>query len=62
MTMHQDVQAKVQGEIDSALGGSRLPELEDQDSLPYVRNIMKEVFRRRSVTWYGWYPASARRW
>lgn len=53
MTMHQDVQAKAQAEIDSYLGGSRLPEVEDRECLPYVNNIVKEVFRWRSVVPLG---------
>ncbi|KAF8592851.1 cytochrome P450 [Ceratobasidium sp. AG-I] len=53
MTLHQDVQAKAQAEIDSVLGGSRLPEMEDQESLPYVCNVLKELMRWRTVTPLG---------
>ncbi|KAF8598010.1 cytochrome P450, partial [Ceratobasidium sp. AG-I] len=60
MTLHQDVQAKAQAEIDSVLGGSRLPEMEDQESLPYVCNLLKELMRWRTVTPLGVPHASIR--
>ncbi|KAH7320412.1 cytochrome P450 [Rhizoctonia solani] len=44
MAMHPDIQAKAQAEIDSVIG-TRLPELADQDSLPYVQCIVKEAMR-----------------
>lgn len=53
MTMHQDVLAKAQAEIDGLLGGSRLPEMQDQEHLPYVHNVLKEVLRWRSVVPLG---------
>ncbi|KAF8595467.1 cytochrome P450 [Ceratobasidium sp. AG-I] len=49
MILNPDVQAKGQKEIDDLLEGARLPEIEDQESLPYVCNILKEVLRWRSV-------------
>ncbi|CAE6427681.1 unnamed protein product [Rhizoctonia solani] len=44
MAMHPDIQTKAQAEIDSVIG-TRLPELADQDSLPYVQRIVKETLR-----------------
>ncbi|CAE7142676.1 unnamed protein product [Rhizoctonia solani] len=44
MAMHPDIQAKAQAEIDAAIG-TRLPELADQDALPYVWCIVKEAMR-----------------
>ncbi|KDN34232.1 hypothetical protein RSAG8_12675, partial [Rhizoctonia solani AG-8 WAC10335] len=49
MVLHPEVQAKAQAEIDSILGGTRLPEMTDRESLPYVCCIVKEVLR--------WWPA-----
>ena len=49
MIQNPDVQAKGQKEIDNLLEGARLPEIEDQESLPYINSIMKEVFRWRTV-------------
>ncbi|KAL5639413.1 hypothetical protein ACGC1H_006803 [Rhizoctonia solani] len=46
MAMYPDIQAKAQAEIDSAIG-TRLPELADQDVLPYVQCIVKEAMRWR---------------
>ncbi|CCO36214.1 O-methylsterigmatocystin oxidoreductase Short=OMST oxidoreductase [Rhizoctonia solani AG-1 IB] len=34
MVLHPEVQTKAQAEIDSVLGGTRLPEMADRDSLP----------------------------
>ncbi|GAB1524605.1 hypothetical protein RhiTH_007759 [Rhizoctonia solani] len=48
MAMHPDVQAKAQAELDAVIG-TRLPEMADRDSLPYIRRIVKEVFRWRMV-------------
>ncbi|CAE7097490.1 unnamed protein product [Rhizoctonia solani] len=48
MAIHQDIQAKVQAEIDNAIG-TRLPEMADWESMPYVRCIVKEVLRWRSA-------------
>ncbi|CAE6458090.1 hypothetical protein ACGC1H_006834 [Rhizoctonia solani] len=49
MVLHPEVQAKAQAEIDSVLGGARLPEMTDRESMPYVCCIVKEVLR--------WWPA-----
>ncbi|KAH7320409.1 cytochrome P450 [Rhizoctonia solani] len=46
MAMHADVQIKAQTEIDNVIG-TRVPEMADWDSLPYIRCIVKEVLRWR---------------
>ncbi|KAF8594594.1 cytochrome P450 [Ceratobasidium sp. AG-I] len=53
MILHPEIQARAQAELDSELGGSRLPELSDRDSLPYINMILKEVMRWRTVTPLG---------
>ena len=53
MILHPEVQARAQAELDSELGGSRLPELSDRNSLPYINLVMKEVLRWRTVTPLG---------
>ncbi|KIK66031.1 hypothetical protein GYMLUDRAFT_158739 [Collybiopsis luxurians FD-317 M1] len=45
MVMHPDVQVRGQEEIDSVIGGDRLPTFEDRQSLPYVESIYREVMR-----------------
>ncbi|KZT70836.1 cytochrome P450 [Daedalea quercina L-15889] len=45
MIIHEEVYAKAQREIDEVVGSTRLPELNDRDSLPYVDAILKEVYR-----------------
>jgi cytochrome P450 len=50
MTLYPDVQRKAQAEIDSVVGNSRLPDFSDQDALPYVQAVLKEVLRWHPVT------------
>ena len=46
MTLHPEIQAKAQAEVDSILGhDKRLPTFEDKPKLPYVNAIVKEVLR-----------------
>jgi cytochrome P450 len=45
MTIHPDIQARAQAELDSVVGTDRLPTFDDRDSLPYINAICKEVFR-----------------
>lgn len=59
MVMYPEVQTKAQAEIDAILGGVRLPEMTDRDSMPYMRSIVKEVFRWKTVVPLGkmsWFP------
>ena len=45
MAMFPDAQTQAQAEIEEVIGAGRLPTLEDIDSLPYVRALIKEVIR-----------------
>ena len=47
MTLHPEVLAKAQREVDSVIGTDpeRLPVLEDRKDLPYVECIVKELYR-----------------
>jgi cytochrome P450 len=45
MSVHPEIQKKAQKEIDQLLGGERLPTLSDQDDLPYISAMIKEIFR-----------------
>ena len=45
MAIHPDIQKKGQMEIDRLLGGERLPTLADQNDLPYITALVKEVYR-----------------
>ncbi|QRV73456.1 cytochrome P450 family protein [Ceratobasidium sp. AG-Ba] len=49
MALFPEAQMKAQREIDSVIGKGRLPEINDQDKLPYVRNLIEEVIRWRPV-------------
>ena len=53
MAINPEVQRRAQAELDSVVGATRLPTLEDKPSLPYVSALMKECFRWRSVVPMG---------
>jgi hypothetical protein len=53
MTLYPEVQRKAQAEIDRVIGNSRLPDYSDQDELPYVDAVLKEVLRWHPVTPLG---------
>jgi cytochrome P450 len=36
---------KAQEELDSVVGGDRLPDLSDQEDLPYISAVIKELLR-----------------
>ncbi|KAH8998285.1 cytochrome P450 [Lactarius hatsudake] len=50
MILYPEVQRKAQAEIDQVVGNSRLPDFSDQDALPYVQAVLKEVLRWHPVT------------
>jgi hypothetical protein len=50
MTMYPQVQRKAQAEIDHVIGNSRLPVHSDEDSLPYLQAVLKELLRWHPVT------------
>lgn len=45
MLLFPEAQRAAQHELDRVLGGQRLPEVDDRESLPYVTALMKEIFR-----------------
>lgn len=45
MILFPEVQKKAQEEIDSVIGASRLPQFEDEERLPYVSAVAKELIR-----------------
>ncbi|KAJ7146914.1 cytochrome P450 [Mycena epipterygia] len=50
MLANPEVQKKAQMEIDEVIGLERLPDFNDENSLPYVSALVKEVLRWRPVT------------
>ena len=50
MTLYPEVQRKAQAEIDRVIGNARLPVYSDEDSLPYIQAMLKEVLRWHPVT------------
>ena len=53
MVLHPDEQKKAQAELDRVVGTDRLPEFSDEDSLPYICALIKELLRWRSVVPLG---------
>ena len=45
MLAYPEVQKKAQAELDSVIGRTRLPEFSDEEALPYISAVVKEVFR-----------------
>ena len=52
MAMNPSVQKKAQADIDR-VAPNRLPTLDDYDSLPYIRALIKEVIRWAPATPLG---------
>ncbi|KAI9507628.1 cytochrome P450 [Russula earlei] len=49
MVLHSDAQRRAQMEIDNVVGTGRLPDFDDEMSLPYVSALVKEVMRWHPV-------------
>ncbi|KAJ3507384.1 hypothetical protein NLJ89_g6331 [Agrocybe chaxingu] len=45
MLAHPGAQSRAQAEIDSVVGGERLPSFEDRERLPFVEAVYREVLR-----------------
>ncbi|KAI0040853.1 cytochrome P450 [Auriscalpium vulgare] len=53
MTLHPDIQKKVQEEIDRVVGGGRLPTFEDRSALVFLDAVIKESLRFHPPTPLG---------
>jgi cytochrome P450 len=53
MLQNPDVQRKAQAELDRVVPPGELPRFEDEESLPYITAITKEVFRCGNVAPLG---------
>ncbi|KAJ7873152.1 cytochrome P450 [Mycena leptocephala] len=53
MLSNPEAQKKAQAEIDSVVQKGHLPDFDDEESLPYVSAVVKEVLRWRSVAPIG---------
>ncbi|XP_062994255.1 cytochrome P450 2J2-like [Elgaria multicarinata webbii] len=49
MAFYPEIQAKVQTEIDSVIGESRLPVMDDRDRMPYTNAVVHEVQRISNI-------------
>lgn len=59
MLLYPDAQHAAQAEIDRVVGHDRLPTMEDEPSLPYVRACIKETLRWMPTTILGAVPHAA---
>ncbi|KAF5366564.1 hypothetical protein D9758_008987 [Tetrapyrgos nigripes] len=50
---HPEIQEKAHQELDNVVGRSRLPTMDDEKNLPYIRAIIKEVERCHNPFWLG---------
>jgi cytochrome P450 len=50
MIMYPDTQARAQAELDAIVGRSRLPTFADYPHLPYIRAMVKETLRWRTIS------------
>ncbi|PPQ98484.1 hypothetical protein CVT26_013885 [Gymnopilus dilepis] len=67
MLLYPDVMHKAQSQLDEVVGRDRLPSFDDQENLPYITAIVKELLRWRPIgplaiprtttqdDWYGGY-------
>ncbi|KAJ7032293.1 cytochrome P450 [Mycena alexandri] len=53
MIANPEAQKTAQTEIDSVTGGTRLPEFRDEEALPYLSALVKEVLRWKAVAPIG---------
>ena len=53
MVLFPEAQKKAREELDRVVGKDRLPTWEDEENLPYVRSVIKEVLRWRPVNKFG---------
>ncbi|KAK7028945.1 hypothetical protein VNI00_014785 [Paramarasmius palmivorus] len=58
MASFPEVQQKVQAELDSVIGRTRIPTLDDMVNLPYYRAVVKEVLRWRPPVPFGVFHGS----
>ncbi|CAI5777055.1 cytochrome P450 2J2-like isoform X1 [Podarcis lilfordi] len=49
MAIYPDIQAKVQAEIDSVIGQSRQPAMDDRDRMPYTNAVVHEIQRISNI-------------
>uniref|UniRef100_A0A8C8VQJ7 Cytochrome P450 2J2-like n=1 Tax=Pelusios castaneus TaxID=367368 RepID=A0A8C8VQJ7_9SAUR len=49
MAIYPDVQEKVQAEIDTVIGQSRQPAMDDRDNMPYTNAVIHEVQRKSNI-------------
>ena len=49
LSIHQDIQSKLHDLIDTQIGQSRVPSLEDREAMPYLEAVTLEVLRMTSI-------------
>lgn len=59
MLLNQDVQRQAQKQIESVVGSSRMPTMDDMPQMPIIRMLMKETLRWMPTTILGAVPHAA---
>lgn len=53
MCFHPEVQSRAQKEIEEIIGSDRLPTAEDEQRLPYVGGLVREILRYWTIAPLG---------
>lgn len=51
--LYPEVQVKAAEELDRVIGRERLPKFDDEDELPYIKSICKELLRWQPIVPFG---------
>ncbi|EXJ70144.1 uncharacterized protein A1O5_06212 [Cladophialophora psammophila CBS 110553] len=60
LALHPHVVEKAHAELDRVVGKNRLPNKDDEQNLPYIRAIIKEIMRWRPFSNQGFYHATTK--
>lgn len=53
MALRPEIMRHAQAELDAVVGKDRMPTFQDQDRLPYLSAVIKEVIRWHTIILFG---------